>query len=215
MWKSENKRRHDNCISETVRAIKRIQGIQNDQDCDDCATDCFLAPLGSLVSPTRGRINTRVFMLLTDDGDPFKAMFKRRRRRDRRRDSNEASGREGCKDGDKGRDRDSCFSVFFRVQNVFDNGCATLQVLEPRDDDGKRVDLIRNGKIDLDKLCDVEMFEATDSCITVDLKCCCGVQCIADVFIDCDEDATINPQCPACLIVSAQLGRSSINKSNI
>ncbi len=72
--------RHDNCICETVRAIKRIQGVQRELDCDDCLTDCFLTPLGSLVSPARGRINTRVFTLSTDDGDLFKAMFKRRRR---------------------------------------------------------------------------------------------------------------------------------------
>ena len=46
-------------------------------DCDDCRTDCFLTPLGSLVSPARQRVNTRVFMLLTEEGDPFKAMFNR------------------------------------------------------------------------------------------------------------------------------------------
>ena len=49
-------------------------------------------------------------------------------------------------------------------------------------------DIFKDGKIDFDKLCEVENFEATDSCITVDLKCFCGVQCIKDVFIDCDED---------------------------
>lgn len=184
----EDIRRHDNCICETVRAIKRIQGIQNEEDCDDCRTDCFLAPLGSLVSPTRGRINTRVFMLLTDDGDPFKALFKRRRRRDRDRGRDGISGIEHGKDKGKDRDRESCFSVFFRVQNVFDNCCATLQVLEPRDFDGHRVDLLRDNKVNLDKICDVEEFRATDSCITVDLKCFCGVQCIKDVFIDCDDD---------------------------
>ena len=48
--------------------------------------------------------------------------------------------------------------------------------------------IFKDGKIDLDKLCEVERFEATDSCITVDLKCFCGVQCIKDVFIDCDKD---------------------------
>jgi hypothetical protein len=179
----EDIRRHDNCICETVRAIKRIQGIQDEEDCDDCRTDCFLAPLGSLVSPTRGRINTRVFMLLTDDGDPFKALFKRRRRRNRGNSPNRPAV-----EGNRDKDRESCFSVFFRVQNVFDNCCATLMVLEPRDENGRRVDLVKNGKIDLDRLCDVEEFEATDSCITVDLKCFCGVQCIADVFINCDDD---------------------------
>ncbi|WP_172369882.1 CotY/CotZ family spore coat protein [Sporosarcina jiandibaonis] len=185
-------RHHDSCICEVVRAIKRIQGVRDEDDCDDCITDCFISPLGGLVSPTRGRINTRVFMLLTDDGDPFKAMFKRQRRRRRNRDRDHGKdGRDGLGSEhgrDKHRDRDNCFSVFFRVQNVFDNCCATLQVLEPRDEDGRRVDILKNGKIDFDKLCDVEEFEATDSCITVDLKCFCGVQCIKDVFIDCDRD---------------------------
>ena len=73
---------HDNCICEVVRAIRRIQDIRDDQDCDDCSTDCFLTPIGSLLSPARHRANTRVFMLLTDDGDPFKAMFNNHRRRD-------------------------------------------------------------------------------------------------------------------------------------
>lgn len=180
-------RHNDSCICEVVRAIKRIQGIQNDNDCDDCVTDCFIAPLGGLVSPTRGRINTRVFMLLTDDGDPFKAMFKRDRRR-RRKDWGRDSVGTSEHGKDHHKDRNNCFSVFFRVQNIFDNCCATLQVLEPRDEDGRRVDILKNGKIDFDKLCDVENFEATDSCITVDLKCFCGVQCIKDVFIDCDRD---------------------------
>ena len=174
----------DGCICEVVRTIKRIQGIRDDNDCDDCVTDCFVTPLGGLVSPTRGRINTRVFMLLTDDGDPFKAMFKRSNRHGRRDNSRDSVG------SDQGREkhRNNCFSVFFRVQNVFDNCCATLQVLEPRDENGRRVDILKNGKIDFDKLCDVENFEATDSCITVDLKCFCGIQCVKDVFIDCDRD---------------------------
>ena len=69
-------RRNDNCICEVVRAIKRVQDIREDLDCDDCRTDCFLTPLGSLVSPARQRANTRVFMLLDEKGNPFKAMFK-------------------------------------------------------------------------------------------------------------------------------------------
>ncbi|WP_210469589.1 CotY/CotZ family spore coat protein [Sporosarcina sp. 6E9] len=173
----------DNCICEVVRAIKRIQGIQDDNDCDDCVTDCFVAPLGGLVSPTRGRINTRVFMLLTDDGDPFKAMFKRSKRRRKGNHGHQSGAKESV-----GSDCNNCFSVFFRVQNVFDNCCATLQVLEPLDDDGRRVDILKHGKIDFDRLCDVENFRETDSCITVDLKCFCGVQCVKDVFIDCDRD---------------------------
>ncbi|NYF24010.1 CotY/CotZ family spore coat protein [Sporosarcina sp. JAI121] len=176
---SNDVRRHqDNCICEVVRAIKRVQDIREDRDCDDCRTDCFLTPLGSLVSPSRQRANTRVFMLLTDDGDPFKAMFKRERRR----------GRGSLGTTELERDCGGCFSVFFRVQNVFDNCCATLEVLEPRKENGERVNLFKHGKLDFDELCHVERFEATGSCITVDLKCFCGIQCVKDVFIDCDED---------------------------
>lgn len=179
-------RHHDNCICEVVRAIRRIQDLRDDRDCDDCATDCFLTPLGSLVSPTRQRVNTRVFMLLDKEGDPFKAMFNRGRRRgDRDRDWDRVEATEQGTERDR---KHSCFSVFFRVQNVFDNCCATLEVLEPRDERGRRVDLFKHGKLDLDAICEVERFEATGSCVTVDLKCFCGIQCVKDVFIRCDED---------------------------
>lgn len=173
-------RRNDNCICEVVRAIKRVQDIRDDLDCDDCRTDCFLTPLGSLVSPARQRANTRVFMLLDEKGNPFKAMFKRRRRFEMN-DSAPASeqGRHECA---------TCFSIFFRVQNIFDNCCATIQVLEPRDARGRKVDLFKDGKLDLDAVCEVENFEATGTCVTVDLKCFCAIQCVKDVFIDCDED---------------------------
>jgi len=118
-------------------------------------------------------------MLLTDDGDPFKAMFNNNRRREN--DMLTAVEQEiEWK-------RESCFSVFFRVQNVFDNCCATLQVLEPLDRRGRKVDLFKNGKLDYDAICEVERFDATGSCVTVDLKCFCGIQCVKDVFIDCDE----------------------------
>lgn len=172
-------RRDDNCICEVVRAIKRVQDIREDRDCDDCSTDCFLTPLGALVSPSRQRANTRVFMLLTKDGDPFKAMFSKENRRGRDTVAANLSEKE--------KDHNGCFSVFFRVQNVFDNCCATLEVLEPRK--GRHgVNLFKHGKLDFDAICDVDRFEATGSCITVDLKCFCGIQCVKDVFIDCDED---------------------------
>lgn len=175
-----NVRNHDNCICEVVRAIKRVQDIRDEIDCDDCRTDCFLTPLGSLVSPTRQRANTRVFMLLDEKGNPFKALFKRNRRFAETADTTTSEqGHKECA---------TCFSIFFRVQNIFDNCCATLQVLEPRDARGRRVDLFKHGKLDLDAVCEVERFTATGTCVTVDLKCFCGVQCVKDVFIDCDED---------------------------
>ncbi len=64
------------CVCEVVRFIKRLQDAGTDDDCVECETDCFMAPLGSISSPARHRVNTRVFMLLTENGDPFKAMFR-------------------------------------------------------------------------------------------------------------------------------------------
>jgi len=180
----ERVRNHEGCICEVVRAIKRVQDIREDFDCDDCRNDCFTTPLGSLVSPARNRANTRVFTLSTDDGDLFKAMFKSLKRKNGwEKDLNAAESHDkDCHESP------GCFSVFFRVQNIFDNCCASLEVLEPRSAGGKKLNLFKNGKLDFDKVCKVERFEATGSCITVDLERFTGIQCIKDVFIDCDED---------------------------
>lgn len=157
--------RNRGCVCEVLRAIKDIQDIESNEDCDTCATSCFMEPLGGIVSPTRRRrpVDTRVFMLLTKNGDPFKAFF---------RDDD-------CPDTD-------CFSVFFRVEEIFGNCCATLRVLEPLKKDKSEVDLLDSTKttINLQKICSVRKFRKTDSCITVDLSCFCGVQCVDDVFLD-------------------------------
>lgn len=152
---------HGHCVCEAVRFIKRLQDTHTDEDCFDCDTDCFMRPLGSLVSPANERFNTRVFSLLTEEGDFFKAMYRPK---------------------SKGPSH-NCFSVFFRVQNIFDNCCATLMVLEPLNAAGEPVDIIDCGKVCLKKLCTVERFRATKSCITVDLNCFCAIQCIKDTFV--------------------------------
>ncbi|WP_017379410.1 CotY/CotZ family spore coat protein [Paenisporosarcina sp. TG-14] len=150
------------CICDVVRAIKDIQDAVVDNDCPECPTNCFLEPLGGLVSPARQQADTRVFMLLTKDGTPFKAFF---------------------------RDNDyhdcDCFSVFFRVEDIFDGCCATLRVLEPVDRNKKEVNLINDcgTKLNLKKICEVRNFRLSDSCITVDLNCFCGIECVADVFL--------------------------------
>lgn len=93
------------CVCEVVRAIKDIQ--DNAEDVCECPTNCFLEPLGTLVSPSkRQNADTRVFVLKTADGSPFHAFF-------------------------RGSDC-SCVSIFFRVEDVFDNCCAVLRVLEPQ-----------------------------------------------------------------------------------
>lgn len=156
-------KKEDQCICDVVRAIKDIQDQAVSDECPACPTNCFLEPLGGLVSPARNRADTRVFMLLTKDGTPFKAFF---------RDN------DVC-------DHD-CVSVFFRVEDIFDGCCATLRVLEPLDAHRKEVDLLNEDgtKIDLRKLCKVRNFDSTGSCITVDLNCFCAIECVADVFLD-------------------------------
>lgn len=178
-----NVRRHDGCVCEALRFIKRLQDVGTDEDCVECKTDCFMRPLGGLVSPSQRRFNTRVFMLLTKDGDPFKAMYRPTsvRRGSRPGTTAEVDSKSFC--------ATNCYSVFFRVQSIFSDCCATLQVLAPFKDEKLRhpVDIIKNGKLDLEALCEAKYFGPTDTCITVDLSCFCGVQCLDDVYIDfCD-----------------------------
>jgi spore coat protein Z len=106
-----------------------------------------------------------VFTLKTADGTPFHAFFKG----------------DDC----------ACVSIFFRVEEVFDNCCAVLRVLLPvnrKEGRDKVVNLAEDCCIDLKKVCEVDYFLATDDCVTVDLNCFCAVQCIADVDLDVCED---------------------------
>ncbi|WP_264736923.1 CotY/CotZ family spore coat protein [Cytobacillus firmus] len=154
------------CVCEVVRAIKDIQ--DNAEDVCECPSNCFLEPLG-VISPSgrkrNKRADTRVFTLKTADGSPFHAFF---------------TGNE-C----------ACVSIFFRVEEVFDNCCAVLRVLEPvnrRPGPDKTVNLADDCCIDLKKVCEVDDFRSTNDCVTVDLNCFCAVQCIADVDLDICED---------------------------
>ena len=160
--RNNNSNSGNGCVCDVVRAIKDIQDNAVDDECVDCPS-CFLEPLGSLVSPARrDRADTRVFVLKNADGSPFHAFF---------------SG-----------ENNACVSIFFRVEDVFDNCCATLRVLIPgrRDDNGRfiPVNLVAGGDrccINLERVCQVERFRASNDCITVDLNCFCAIQCIADV----------------------------------
>jgi hypothetical protein len=160
--KNNDSRSNNSCVCDVVRAIKDIQdNAVLDDECVDCPS-CFLEPLGSLVSPARReRADTRVFVLKNADGSPFHAFF---------------SG-----------ENSACVSIFFRVEDVFDNCCATLRVLIPgRSDNGgfTPVNLVAGGDrccINLERVCQVNRFRASNDCITVDLNCFCAIQCIADV----------------------------------
>lgn len=154
---------HD-CICEVVRYIKRVQDVSdNNNDCNECSNDCFMAPLGS-VSPSRANVNTRAFLLVDKHGKPFETFYKQI--------SSDPT--------------DCCFkkSVFFRVQSIFDGCCATLQVLEPLNGTTP-VDIFDcHGHLNLEALCDITGFRRTETCITVDLDCFCGIQCFLDTFVD-------------------------------
>jgi len=154
------------CVCEVLRAIKDIQDERIDEDCLDCR-DCFIEPLGTLTSPSRKKkADTRVFVLSTSDGTPFHAFIT-----------------------DQEPPNNTCVSIYFRVEEVFDNCCARLRVLEPRSRSGAPVSLVGNGAccVDLSNVCDVADFRSTSSCITVDLHCFCAVQCIRDVNLNiCD-----------------------------
>lgn len=150
--------RDNGCVCEVVRAILEIQNQATNDECSSCTTNCFLEPLGGIVSPARKSADTRVFTLLTNTGKPFMATF-----------SSEDY-------------EDVCVSIYFRVEDIFDDCCATLRVLIPLSDDYP-VDLLAEcgTKVSLHKVCDVNNFVASDSCITVDLSCFCAVQCIEDI----------------------------------
>ncbi|KUP07544.1 CotZ [Bacillus coahuilensis m2-6] len=149
-------KKFDNCVCEVVRAIKDIQDNAVEDECLDCTTNCFLEPLGGLNSPVRRhKADTRVFTLSLPNGELFKGLFRRR------------LDDHPCVGG---------FSPFFRVEEVFDNCCATLRVLVPVGD------YDHDGDLEVAKdFCKIDGFVRTDNCITVDLDCFCAVQCIADV----------------------------------
>jgi hypothetical protein len=161
---------HRGCVCEVVRAIKDIQDSAED-NCE-CPSNCFLEPLGA-ISPTSKHNkmpDTRVFVLKTADGSPFHAFFKN----------------DDC----------ACVSIFFRVEDIFDNCCAVLRVLRPvkrvdnpsGPDSYESLNIVDDCCIDLKKVCELDGFRATNDCITVDLSCFCAVQCIADVYLGVCED---------------------------
>lgn len=151
---------HLNCVCQVVKAIKDIQDQAVEDECEPCTSSCFVEPLGDLGVRGRKHADTRVFTLTNKNGELFKAMFR---------------GKMG-----------KCFSIFFRVEEIFDNCCATLRVLVPLERDGKTVvDLFKDcGTLDHHEVCKVHDWGATNSCITVDLHCFCAVQCIADVDLN-------------------------------
>lgn len=65
-------------------------------------------------------------------------------------------------------------SPVFRVEKI-DGCCATLRVLIPETCSGSTDDLFN----------DRVTFKPTKSFITINLECCCAIQCLKDTYIDC------------------------------
>lgn len=140
----------DHCLCDVIRTIKDIQDAGTDE-CMGC-NDCFMEPLGGLVSPgRRSPVDTRVISLLTKDGSAFKVST--------------AHCPRYCKESYSGQ------TCFFRIERIIGKCCVTLRALEkvpqtPAHPCG---------------------FIATDVCLTVDIRCFCGVTCVTDCFLDiCD-----------------------------
>ncbi|MEH7417910.1 CotY/CotZ family spore coat protein [Neobacillus drentensis] len=154
----------ENCLFEVVRAIKDIQDneVEAVEEESTQYTSCFTEPLEWMSSTRRDPVDTRVLVLSTADGSPFHAFLIE--------------------------EYEACVSIFFRVEDVFENCCATLRVLVPghRDNKGnfETVNLVSSGDkccIDLTKFCKVNTFRGSRDFVTVDLNRFSSVQCIADV----------------------------------
>ncbi|WP_078548033.1 CotY/CotZ family spore coat protein [Litchfieldia alkalitelluris] len=129
-----------NCVCDAVQNIADLQDAVEDH----CPTSCY----ENLLAPTQFLGDTIPFMLFDKSGDLFKAF-----------------GNVG------GLEAGDCFeTVFFRVEKIRNDCCATLSLLRPTG----------NGDFDCkDDVCDVTALEKTDFCIEVDLTCFCAIQCLS------------------------------------
>jgi Spore coat protein Z len=159
----------DGCICEILRAVKDIQDAAV-EECV-CPTNCLLEPLGGL-GANNNPYDTRVIVLKTADGSPFHAFYKSITPVPVDAEASASS---------------PCVSIYFRVEEVYDNCCALLRVLEPIRANGSPVnlvcDIVDKCGIALNKTCEVVDFRLTNDCITVDLSCFCAVQCIKDTYV--------------------------------
>ncbi|MCM3088173.1 CotY/CotZ family spore coat protein [Bhargavaea ginsengi] len=58
-------------------------------------------------------------------------------------------------------------SCYFRIEEIVGKCCVTLRLLKKEKDPTTP-----------------ERFEATSRCITVDIRCFCAIECVADAFLD-------------------------------
>lgn len=186
------------CVCEVVKTILELQNRavrhhHHHHDCDSCGTSCFVEPLGGIKHPAR-QVDTRVFMLLNKDGSPFNVIAQVDNGDGKGKGNNNKNGNN--KDGKDGKNNNNVgnfvMTPFFRVEDVFGDCCATLRALAPIGDedgqDGNNGDVLNvfdeNGLLDPGAFDDIEDFERTDTCVTVDLERFTAVQCVADVNLN-------------------------------
>ncbi|MDF0727945.1 CotY/CotZ family spore coat protein [Cytobacillus sp. S13-E01] len=150
------------CVCDIVEFIDDLQDVVEDVS---CPTNCLNPVLGDVFNQ-QPRANTRPFILFTEDGKPFKAFFKSLDTEcDHDGDNHHNHNHHGINT-----DFEACKSPFFRVESVNDC-CAVLRVLEPQDD---YCDIMA---------CPQDNLRVTNSCITVDLRCFCAIQCLDDIYL--------------------------------
>lgn len=156
---SGGKKTCSSCIADVVKTIEKLQNKAIRHD-DKCATSCFLEPIGGLTKHGRNA-DTRLFMLLDKLGKPFKVVF-------------------------MDKECDFHFTPLFRVEEVFNNHCATLRAVAPLQFNGNVVDLVDPAT---DNLIPanfelIDKYKKTESCVTVDLNHFTAIQCVADVDLN-------------------------------
>jgi hypothetical protein len=149
----------DHCLCDVVKAVKHIQDAGTDDHCDDCPTSCFIKPLGGLASPTS--FNTRVIQLLTKTGDPFTV----------NKPNCMATGACGGADVADESPADPAVPIngpftCFRIEKIIGECCVLLRAVVKKPAPGGYV------------------WKATNLCITVDIRCFCGIICVADAHVD-------------------------------
>ncbi|WP_188208338.1 CotY/CotZ family spore coat protein [Alkalibacillus aidingensis] len=132
----------DNCVCDILRQIADAQS----DVVDDCDIGCEQSIQDLLGDESPNNLDT-VPVLLYCDCDPFRGF--------------------GVRDDEN---RTVVASFYFRVRNVDDDCCATLELLrDPADSQANFPDPTRQKTANL---------RATGICITVDLKCFCHVTCL-------------------------------------
>lgn len=163
----------EHCVTRIVKKIVKAQHRAVEAEEDTCFTSCdrSIADLLNDFEPNRRRLrfNTIPFILYCEgDCKPFIG-----------------SGIVRKHDSATGRSKFVCIeSPVFRVKNFVEGNdhCAILEILKPvyysdANGDGAKS---RCHKRVCDFFCpeDVRNFKATGICITVDLRCFCGITCL-------------------------------------